>query len=265
MATRIFLRDDDVGALTPAFLGFFRLFSDRGIPVSYQIIPERFTADCAEFLRAERTRTPDLVDLGQHGLRHQMEVGAKVVFHEFGPERSYAEQLGDIQEGRAILYERLGEAIPLKVFTPPRHRYDLNTLKAIKASGFEVLSASSYTSARHRLAYAVGRALGLSNLGRPGVPWHGRVRPDSGLFELSVAVGADDGGAITGSVDAVVAAIEAARQHTDEVGLMFHHQAYEGPEGQAYLAALADRLKALEDVTFHTIADLYAWAQARPK
>jgi hypothetical protein len=262
MATRIFIRDDDVGELTPTFEAFFRLFAERGIPVSYQIIPEPFTAECAGFLRAERARDPSLFDLGQHGLRHQMTVGGKVVFHEFGPERSYAQQLADIAEGKAILRERLGEDVPLTVFTPPRHRYDRNTLRAIRESGFEVLSSSSYTSAKHRAAYAAGRMLGLSNLGRPGVPWHQRVRPDSGLYELSVAVGADDGGAITGTVEGVVAAVEAARRHTDAVGLMFHHKAYEDAASRAHLAALADRLQALDGVSFHTIGDLYAQAQA---
>ena len=265
MATRVFIRDDDVGALTPAFEGFFRLFAGRGIPVSYQIIPERLTAECAEFLKAEQARKPALLDLGQHGLRHQMTVGGKVVFHEFGPERSYAQQLGDIEAGKAILRALLGQAVELRVFTPPRHRYDRNTLKAIKATGFSVLSASSYTTGKHRLAYAAGRALGLSNLGRPGVPWHGRVRPDSGLYEISVAVGADDGGAVTGSVEQVIAAIEQARRHTDEVGLMFHHDVYKDVASQAHLAALADRLQSLKDVTFHTIGDLYDRAQARAK
>jgi hypothetical protein len=256
-STRIFLRDDDVTVLSQPFRRFFDLFAERGLPMSYQIIPERFTSECADFLRAAQASAPKLVDLGQHGLRHQMMVRDKLEFYEFGPERTYRQQLDDILEGRALLRSRLGNDVPLDVFTPPRHRYDRNTLTAIKEAGFSVLSASSYTSLRHRGAYAVGRALGLTNLGRPGVPRHGSVRPDSGLFELSVAVGIDDGGAVTLSVDDAMREIARARRHTQDVGVLFHHEAFKGDEGSAYLQALTARLRELPDVRFHTIGDLY--------
>ena len=76
---RIFIRDDDVGGLTPEFRRFFQVFFERELPVSYQIIPEQLTAECAEFLLHRRQRRPELVEFGQHGLRHQMIVRGKVV------------------------------------------------------------------------------------------------------------------------------------------------------------------------------------------
>jgi hypothetical protein len=257
VTTRIFLRDDDVGALTPALTGFVSQFAQRGLPVSYQIIPEQFSPEAADFMLAQRAKTPELIEFGQHGLRHEMQVRGKTEYYEFGPERSYSQQLADIEAGKALLHERLGAGESLRVFTPPRHRYDLNTLKAIRETGFSVLSASSYTSLPHRLAYAAGRLLGLTNLGRPGVPWHQRRRPDSGLFELSVAIGVDNGAAILGSVDNVVAAVGAARRHTSSVGLLFHHDVFGAPEGQAYLNDLAGRLAQIPGVRFHTIGALY--------
>jgi hypothetical protein len=258
VATRIFLRDDDVGALTPALKDFVGRFAARGLPVSYQIIPDRFTPEAAEFMLAERAKAPALMDFGQHGLTHEMQVRGKTEYYEFGPERTYDQQLADIKAGKAILQQRLGADEPLRVFTPPRHRYDRNTLKAIHETGFSVLSASSYTSLTHRLAYACGRFLGLTNLGRPGVPWHERRRPDSGLFELSVAVGVDDGANLAGSVDSVMAGIEGARRHTSTVGLLFHHEVFGGPGAEGYLDALTERLRALPDVTFHTLGELYS-------
>ena len=257
MTTRIFLRDDDVGALTPALTDFVERFASLGLPVSYQIIPARLTAEAAEFLLAKRAKAPALIEFGQHGLTHEMQVRGKTEYYEFGPERTYAQQLADIEAGKAILQERLGGRAPLRVFTPPRHRYDRNTLKAIRESGFSVLSASSYTSLPHRVAYAGGRLLGLSNLGRPGVPWHERTRPDSGLFELSVAIGVDDGASLAGSVDAVMAGIERARRHTSAVGLLFHHEVFGRPGAEGYLDHLTQRLQRLSDVSFHTLGDLY--------
>jgi hypothetical protein len=257
VTTRIFLRDDDVGAMTPALKDFVGRFAARGLPVSYQIIPEQFTPEAAAFMLAQRAKTPALVEFGQHGLRHEMQLRGKTEYYEFGPERSYAQQLADIEAGKALLCERLGADENLRIFTPPRHRYDRNTLKALRASGFSVLSASSYTTPKHRAAYAVGRALGLTNLGRPGVPWHERVRPDSGLFELSVAVGVDDGDYTVGTADEVMAGIDRARRHTSTVGVLFHHPVFAQPNGLAHLDAVLDGLQRLQDVTFHTLGDLY--------
>ncbi|HLZ75499.1 DUF2334 domain-containing protein [Phenylobacterium sp.] len=257
MTTRIFLRDDDVGALTPALTSFVGRFAARGLPVSYQIIPEQFTPEAAAFMLAERAKAPNLIEFGQHGLRHEMQVRGKTEYYEFGPERTYAQQLADIEQGKALLQARLGAGEALRVFTPPRHRYDRNTLKAIRATGFSVLSASSYATPKHRAAYAVGRALGLTNLGRPGVPWHERVRPDCGLFELSVAVGIDDGDYIVGSADDVMAEIGRSRRHMSALGVLFHHQVFAQPDGEAHLDAVLDGLQRLPDVTFHTLGDLY--------
>lgn len=254
--TRFFFRDDDVGGLTDEFTAFFGAFSARGLPVSYQIIPERLTTECAAFIQAEQEAHPDLVEFGQHGLRHEMMARGKLVYYEFGPERAYAQQLADIQSGLTLLRERLGPDVDLSVFTPPKHRYNRDTLKAIRASGFEVLSASSYTTPLHRSAYAFGRALGLTNLGRPGIPHHGAVRPDSGLFEISVAVGVDDGGAIIRSVEETLGQIEQAREHTTDLGVLFHHQAFKGSEGADYIRRLLDGVLQLPNVSFHTIGQI---------
>jgi hypothetical protein len=254
---QIFIRDDDVGALTPELRRFFELFYERNIPVSYQIIPERLTAECAEFLLEARRQRPDLVEFGQHGLRHQMMVRGKLEFYEFGPERSYEQQSQDIAEGRALLRQHLGDA-PVEVFTPPRHRYDRNTIKALVEQGFSIFSASSYLKPQHRLAYGIGRALRLSSVGARGVPYHGRRRPDGGLTELSIAVPADNGATPSGPPEAVARAVAEACAQEPAVGIMFHHQAYRDDARPEQLHELAGRLAAMTGVSFHTMADLRA-------
>jgi len=253
-ATRIYIRDDDVGDFTPELAAFVSLFADRNLPVSYQIIPELFTEACATALVALRARAPELVEFGQHGLRHHMMLRGRKVNFEFGPQRTYDEQLSDILAGRELLLRRLGDQSAAAVFTPPRHRFDRNTLRAVKTAGFSVLSSSSYPTLPHRLAYGIGRALGLTNLGPPAVSWHGRVRPDCGLFEASIAVSVDNGATIAGSVDAVMKKVAQARRHTAKVGLMFHHAVYKGSDGQAFLEQLVDRLVAAPNVRFERLS-----------
>lgn len=230
---------------------------ERQLPVSYQIIPERLTEECAAFLLEAKNAAPQRVEFGQHGLRHQMTVRGKLLNHEFGPERTYDQQFADIQAGRSILTNRLGSDVDLRVFTPPRHRYDRATLRAIKAAGFPILSASSYTTPAHRAAYAFGRAAGLTNLGKPGVPHHGRVRPDSGLFELSVAVGVDDGHDPLGSAETIVSRVRQAAGHTRDVGVLFHHDVFESTSSRDFVRRVLDGLMAIPNARFLTISALY--------
>lgn len=255
--TRFFLRDDDVGALTPALQGFMTTFASRGLPVSYQIIPASLTPDCAQHLVDHHRQAPTLYEFAQHGLTHGMTVNGRHVNYEFGPERSYQQQLDIIQAGQTILRDMLGERFNARVFTPPQHKYDRNTLLALRDCGVTVLSASSYAgSLRHRVAYGVGRALGMSSIGRNGISYHGRVRPDSQLMELSISVPVDNGSVRMPAVAEVMAAVHAARERTPLVGLMFHHQAYAGDGDLAFLAELADQLKALPGASFDLLGGL---------
>lgn len=255
--TRLFVRDDDVGPLTPRLRSFIDAFAGALIPVSYQVIPTALTEDCAWFLKQKRAAAPHLFEFGQHGFRHEMTVRGRRVFYEYGPELDYEAQLATILEGQALLHDLLGDDFSSMIFTPPRHRYDRTTLIALAAAGVRILSASSYCGLPYRLAYAVGRLLGLSNLGRPGVSYHGQARPDSGLFELSVAVPVDNGSRTQVSVAEVLGQISHARRHTSVVGLMFHHNAYASELDQAFLYELAAALRTLPNVSFHHLVDLH--------
>src|SRR5262245_61802892 len=113
--TRYFLRDDDVGPLTEGLRAFVETFAQLGLPVSYQVIPARLTTECAAYLTAAKLKHPGLVEFGQHGLRHEMTLKGRRLKREFGPERGLAEQRRDIDEGLALLNERLAPAGPFRV------------------------------------------------------------------------------------------------------------------------------------------------------
>lgn len=254
--TRIFLRDDDVGAWTPALARFVACFRDAGLPVSYQAIPTLLTDETADHLRAFHASQPDLCDFGQHGLAHEMTVAGKRLTWEFGRERDYATQQQVIAEGKAIMQAKLGNAFDGTVFTPPRHRFDGNTVRALHAEGFAVLSAAAYTDPLRRLVYRLGRTAGLGNLGNRGIAYHPGLRPEAPLHEFSIAVAVDDGAPIQRKVADVLAEIAQARRHSDIVGLMFHHQAWNGEAGGRFLDDLAGALQALPDCEFTLLSHL---------
>ncbi len=250
-ATRYFIRNDDVGARTPALIACVETFLRAELPVSYQVIPEKLTPECGRWLRELQAAHPHLIEFGQHGLRHEMVVRGKRVWREFGPERCYAAQLADIVSGKAILEDRLG---PITLFTPPQHKYDGNTLRALERSGFETLSAASYPTRGHRVAYAIGRALGRSSFGPHGVSRHGGWRSDARLFEASVSVAIDDGGALRLLPGQIATQAGIAARQTSLVGFMLHHHVFASQIPM--LAAFADKLRLLDTHRFSRIADL---------
>lgn len=254
--TPCFVRDDDVGELSGELRFFIETFLSRRIPVSYQIIPARLTAECADHLVGLRRDHPDLIEYGQHGLRHEMTIAGKRVWREFGPERSFAEQCADIEAGLAILHDKLGGDPAIRLFTPPQHKYDGNTVKAASAAGHRLFSAAAYPSLHHRIAYAAGRALSLSSIKHHGISYHGRMRPEAPMIEMSIGVAVDNGGDILCAPDALRSALAHARRHTPVTGLMFHHAVYSTPEKRATLTALADEIAACGD--FSLLSDLAA-------
>src|SRR5215467_4137350 len=95
---RLFFRNDDVDEDEAPLRRLLRLFMERNTPINLGVIPGRLTAACAELLAQSTGAAPALLELNQHGwlhLNHERE-GRKC---EFGPSRTYAEQLADVAQG----------------------------------------------------------------------------------------------------------------------------------------------------------------------
>jgi hypothetical protein len=252
---RYFIRDDDVGELTDALRFFVETFVERRLPVSYQIIPSLLTSECAEYLRQVEAANAGLIEFGQHGLTHRMKWAGQELDREFGPERSLDEQRAVIGEGLALLKAHLGER-RIAVFTPPRHKYDGNTVRAAAEAGLTVFSAAYYPTVRHQAAYALGRRLGLSSLKHQGISYHGRERPEAAMREVSIAVDVDDGEVARYAPEAISGIVRRASRYTDTIGFMFHHFMYATPDARQTLVALADRLAAYGEENFHRLGAL---------
>src|SRR5258706_6927865 len=142
--TRVFIRDDDAGALTPELRRVAELMVREGVPVNYQIIPEQLTKECASYLAALHAAHPDLVELNQHGLRHEQMINGRREFSEFTAGRPLDDQRSDIRRGQEILQDLLRDTFDKTIFTPPSHRYDAATLRALADCGISVVSAGVY-------------------------------------------------------------------------------------------------------------------------
>lgn len=265
--TVVFFRDDDVGERDTPLENVVELLLEESIPCSYQVVPRFLTDAGAAYMKKAQTEQPDLVILNQHGFVHEQRINGELRFSEFDGHLPYAEQRKTIEIGRLILGEKLGSSFDLSVFTPPCHKYDANTLRALAAAGIKTLSAGVRAGAMFRAYYALGASMGhVFWLGKR-VSYHGDFTPDSGLVEVSVCIDVDEdvdrhGEKIEKSYDDLVGEFETCRRSLSTVGVMLHHGKYEGRRVDT-LRAFVKMLKADPRVEFRTINQISSSARAQ--
>lgn len=134
----LFLRDDDVDEDEESLKHLLDLALARGVPMNLEIIPGRLTPACTATLKNVLRADRALLSLDQHGWIHSNHEpeGRKC---EFGPSRSFTQQLNDIAQGKAIL-ESTFEELFFPAFTPPWNRCTTDTYRALDELGFQVLS-----------------------------------------------------------------------------------------------------------------------------
>lgn len=248
--TRVFIRNDDVGKMAPDFEWFVSATMQRRIPVNHQIVPIFLTGETTAYLKETRASCSGLVAYNQHGYCHSQEINGRKVWSEFAGGRTLADQTQVIREGKEILRAALGDDFEADVFTPPQHKYDDNTLKALVGEGFTVLSGSAHVRTLHRAAYAIGRTFGITCVGSRGISWHGRRIAGTGLHELSVSVFADNGAKCVSDLESLWQQFQTARRVHRDVGIMFHHQAWKSVSDQDVLSRFLDRLLSEPGLTF---------------
>ncbi|MEZ7979165.1 MAG: DUF2334 domain-containing protein [Myxococcota bacterium] len=259
--TIVFFRDDDVGEMTDPLRFHLDVLLERDIPCHYQVVPDYLDAECAGALRQLKQTHRDLLHFNQHGLHHEQTLNGEQVYSEFAGGRPFEDQLGDIRLGRERLEQALGDAFEGDVFTPPCHKYDRETLRALGELGFKTLSAGVRTDPASRFYYFVGHLLGRVELLGKRVSYHQRVTPEKRLTEVSVVIDVhedqdDAGNRIDKDVDTLWGEFCAAREVLKAVGVMTHHQVCDTPARQAVLAEFVSRIAAEPGVRFESLRDL---------
>jgi hypothetical protein len=134
----VFFRDDDAGWSDDRLCVLLDRFLEFGLPVDLAVIPTALSTGLARELLA---RADSRLSLHQHGFAHANHEpeGRK---HEFGPSRSREAQWRDIEAGRELLTDRLGDVVA-PIFTPPWNRCTADTGECLAELGFSVLSRES--------------------------------------------------------------------------------------------------------------------------
>lgn len=223
----IFFRDDDVDEDEISLRVLLKLFLDHEIPINLEIIPGRLTPPAVALLRERHDRRPDLIELNQHGWQH-INHEAEGRRCEFGPSRSYDQQLADTALGRRVLEDAFGSSFSA-VFTPPWNRCTDDTFAALDYLGFKALS--KIRGEREVTGYSFRELSVTLDLFR----WKGSVSmksPEELIGELVSQI-----------------------QTLETIGILLHHKVMDEAAWE-FLAALLGELRNSEVVDFHTFGSL---------
>jgi O6-methylguanine-DNA--protein-cysteine methyltransferase len=224
---RLFFRNDDVDEDEAPLRRLLELFLERETPINLGVIPGRLTAACAELLAQSASAAPALLELNQHGwlhLNYERE-GRKC---EFGPSRTYAEQLADIARGRARMTEAFGPNW-FPVFIPPWNRCTEETHRAIDQLGFRALSA------KRRDSVVTGYSFEEISITLDPYRW--------------------EGGARLKSPEEIIDDLIAQLLRRQTVGVMLHHKVMD-EQAFSFLGSMLDTLAWRPAVSFHTFQSL---------
>ena len=134
LTPRLWLRDDDAVAATPALTRLIRLVERYQIPVLLAVIPQPAEASLAQAIAGTPLMTPC-----QHGFRHRNHAspGDKAV--EMGGQCGVADVENDIILGRDQLAALFGKKIA-PILVPPWNRIEANVVDRLPGLGFQALS-----------------------------------------------------------------------------------------------------------------------------
>ncbi|MCA3564373.1 MAG: polysaccharide deacetylase [Methylocystis sp.] len=132
---RLWLRDDDAVAPTPALDRLLALCRDRDAPVLLAVIPL-----VAEAALAERLAGEPLVHPAAHGIRHENHAPAGRKAEETPPERGEGPILEALQEARARMTVLFGLEAAGR-YVPPWNRLPPGMARWLPAAGFRWISA----------------------------------------------------------------------------------------------------------------------------
>jgi hypothetical protein len=188
---------------------------------------------------------------------HEHVINGVHTWGEYSGNRPYEDQYKSIQCGQRILREKLGVYFDGRVFTPPAHKYDENTLRALEALGFEILSASSYISVEARLYYGIGKLLGRTSLFGKRISYSGQQLPGHRIRELSGALDVDmnRGNPKLKTTSTLVSEFQRARSTSPVVGIVFHHN-YLNASKLRVLREFAGFLRSTPGLKFQLIEDI---------
>ncbi|WP_131195174.1 polysaccharide deacetylase family protein [Lichenihabitans psoromatis] len=223
--TRLWLRDDDAIAVTPALNRLGDLSGSHSMPVLLAVIPAGATAQLAAWVAERRWVTPC-----QHGWAHTNHARPGERACELGGDRPDEVVLADLADGRRALHDLFGSG-SADTLVPPWNRIRPSVLPALPQAGYRTLSTFD------RPTPGGVDGLKLLNCDLDLIDWRNGRR----------------GRSIPDLCGRLVRAIDAARLHRGPIGLLSHHLAHDEAAWD-FLEQFLDEVRPSPAVSFIAVA-----------
>jgi len=135
LTQRLWLRDDDAVAPSPALDRLLLLCDRYEVPLVLAVIPEPTDEELAHHLRDNT-----LVSVAVHGWRHANYAPASEKKQELGKHRPASRIIAELTRGLSKLSALHGEKL-LPMLVPPWNRIDASLVPGVSGAGFRVVSA----------------------------------------------------------------------------------------------------------------------------
>lgn len=226
----VFFRNDDVrNSPDHSLIDITDLFILNKVPISHAVEPANVSQEIVDWLIDKKKEFPDLIEIIQHGFNHNINnPGLKM---EFGGKRGFEDQLFDIKKGVELMNTYFHN-LWTPVFTFPYGTYNRNSLKAISACGYKILSSKIKFSKKARVKNFLGRTFGIDEFRGKQVNYHPGIRKNYGFREISVSVNlikryTGSNTAIHYDLENIINQIKLAQKHTGIIGILLHHRFHE--------------------------------------
>ena len=254
-----YFRNDDVNILDDELRAVTARCLDEGVPITHAVEPANVRDETVAWLHDVRAANPRLVEIMQHGWDH-----VKRDRGEFGGNRPWAEQHGDLSRGRRVLEEKFGDAF-LPCLNFPFGPYNAHSMRAADRIGYRAICSHYNCRLSRRLLYAAGHLLRRGKLFDRHVSWHLDFYPGTRLFCVDMAVSfiRSYEGAYGGrtcafhTLETLKTSVDRFARHTPVVGILLHHRFHTTPSSLDLITGLIRHLKAQPGAEFLNIDEIY--------
>jgi len=229
----LFFRNDDVrGALDDSLIEITNLFIKHNIPITHAVEPANVTSEVIDWLIETKKAHPHIIEIMQHGYDHSVKNNFQK--GEFGGQRTYSEQLSDIQAGKDLMNQYFGD-LWFECFNFPYAPYNIDAIQAVNDVGYKVLNSHFNTGLSRRLFYSVGHILRKGRFLNHHVSWNLQTYPKTSLFEIDMNISFiskylnEETDSVLLTMDELKTATLRYKKHKT-IGVLLHHRYHDNKD-----------------------------------
>ena len=267
MGKIVFFRNDDVrNTLDESLIRITNTFIKHKVPICHAVEPGNISPEVIEWLRDLKNNYPDLIEIVQHGYKHNLNVKkvirGRLKKGEFGGKRKYEEQFKDVLKGKLLMNEHFGESW-FELFTYPYGARNRLSIKAVDDNQFKAVNGSMIPNIKFRLFSFVGRFLKREMLLNRKISWNLRYKPGTNLFQIDTGISLikkfvdENDDAVFDTLDNIMIMTKRHLDTYPNLGFVLHHRYHKTEEHFKIIDELLINLKKINNIQFMTQQEIY--------